>query len=201
MTGKKFNNIRSGRSRKSTSYCALSSCSMSRRRNEQEKQELLNDQCAARPGYLKNMAWQACLSKPPKRTQKIHRGASHQICASSLLISKQSILAFAPMKWQRSAFCVLAEDPHLIPSSACSLMAHFLPLQHADFPLMRRSPSHLSAGKSLSFYTRKDGPSQRLPPTCKPLATQSTIFCTASQSRDTQDLMTNPVPHITRCAT
>src|SRR5437660_2226071 len=152
MTGNKFNNIRSGRSRRSTSYCALSSCSMSRRPNEQEKQELPNGQCAARPGNLKNMVWQACLSKSPKRTQKTNRGAFHQICVNLLLISKRSILAFAPMKWQRSAFCVLAEDPLPIPSSACSLMDHFLPLQHADFPLMHRLLSHLSAAKSSSLY-------------------------------------------------
>src|SRR5947207_11639212 len=198
MTGNKFNNICSGRSRTSMNCCVPLCSSMSRRRNEQRKQELPNDQCAAKPGNLKNTAWRACLSKSPKRTQKIDRGAFHQICANSLLISKQSILAFAPMKWQRSAFCVLAADPHLIPSSACSLMAHVLPLQHVDFPRMRRSPSHLSEGKSLFFYTRKDGPFQRLPPTCKPLATRPTIFCIASPPRDTQDLMINPVLRITR---
>src|SRR5260370_17491726 len=97
MTGKQFNNIRSGQSRKSTSYYALSSCSMSRQRNEQAKQELPNDQCVARQGNLKNMVWQACSSKPPKTTQNIHPWPFPRLCANSSLSPNPSILTSPPM--------------------------------------------------------------------------------------------------------
>ena len=159
-----------GRSRKSTSYCALSSCSMSRRRNEQEKQELPNDQYAARPGNLKNTAWQACLSKSPKRTQRINRGAFHQICVNLLLISKRSILAFAPMKWQRSVSCVLAEDPH--PHTIQRVLADgpFPRVSTRGFLLMHRSDRYQSDGHYRILHA-EDGPSPRSRLSCKPLDT------------------------------
>src|SRR5205807_7011722 len=165
-------------------YCAPSFCSMSRRRSEQGKQELPNDQCAAMPRNLKNMAWQACLSKLHRRVSTTNRAVFRQTCANSLLTSKQSILAFAPMKWRRFAFSVLAEDPLPIPSSVCSLTAHFPLLLHVGFLLTHRLTRHLSAEKSLSFYTRKDGQSQRLQPTYKPTAIPSMILCPALLPRD-----------------
>src|SRR5215469_4773406 len=125
MTGKQFSNIRSGRNRTSMNCCALSFCSMSQQRNGPGKQELLNDPCDARPCNLKSMAWRACSSKLHSRVSQTNRAVFPQICANSLLISKQSILAFAPMKSPPSVFCVLVEDPLPIPSSTCSLMAPF----------------------------------------------------------------------------
>src|SRR5438309_1240049 len=115
---------------------------MSRRRSEQGKQELRNDQCAAKQGNLKNMVWQACLSKLRRRVSTTNRGVFRQICANSLLTSRRNILAFAPMKWRRSAFSVLAEDPLPAPYSACLPMARFPPFLHVAFPLTHRLLSH-----------------------------------------------------------
>src|SRR5260370_2188674 len=104
-----------------------------------------------------------------------NHGVLRQTCANSLLISKLRILAFAPMKWRRFAFSVLAEDPLPIPSSVCSLTAHFPPLLHVGFLLTHRLTRHLSAENSLSFSTRTNAQFQRFPPPPKPPSTRPTI--------------------------
>ena len=177
--------------------CAPSFCSMSRQRSERGKG-------AAKLSVRRNaMQFEehGMASPFPEAPPESKHDKSRSLPPDmrQLIVDlKAEHPSFRPNEMATICFLRLAEDPLPIPSSVCSLTAHFPLLLHVGFLLTHRLTRHLSAEKSLSFYTRKDGQSQRLQPTCKPPAIPSMIFCAALLPRDTQDLMINPVRHITQ---